>query len=58
MAGNGFNTLRLPLGYWNLIDIEGTPDGPSDVKTRWSNLQRFMKANDYRKWIDKVFDFA
>jgi len=58
MAQGGFDTLRLPLGYWNLIDIEGTPDGPPDSKARWSNLQGFMKAKDYKKWIDKVFDFA
>jgi len=58
MVQQGFDTLRLPLGYWNLIDIDGTPDGPPDVKARWSNLQGFMKAKDYRKWIDKVFNFA
>jgi len=58
MSQGGFDTLRLPLGYWNLIDIEGTPDGPRDSKARWSNLQAFMTAKDYKKWIDKVFNFA
>jgi len=58
MAKAGFNTLRLPLGYWNLIDIKGTPDGPKDSKERWGNLQGFLKAKSYKEWIDKVFDLA
>jgi len=56
----GFNIVRLPLAYWNLIDLPAgeTPDGPAAAKARWANLQRMMPARDYMKWINMVFDFA
>lgn len=60
MAELGFNIVRLPLGYWNLIDLPNgeTPDGPQEAKKRWSNLQKLMPAQAYRKWIDMIFEFA
>jgi len=60
MAEMGFNIVRLPLGYWNLIDLQAgdAPDGPLASKARWMNLQRLMPASEYRKWIDQVFEFA
>jgi len=56
----GFNIVRLPLAYWNLIDLPAgeTPDGPPTAKARWANLQRMMPARGYMKWINMVFDFA
>jgi aryl-phospho-beta-D-glucosidase BglC (GH1 family) len=60
MASLGFNTVRLPLGYWNLIDLpdSATPNGPDAVADRWRRLQNILPASGYRKWIDQVFDYA
>jgi len=60
MAQLGFNIVRLPLGYWNLIDFPdtSTPNGPSEVAARFRSLQNLMPASAYKKWIDKVFKFA
>mmetsp|Transcript_28874 Transcript_28874/g.65264 ORF Transcript_28874/g.65264 Transcript_28874/m.65264 type:complete len:758 (+) Transcript_28874:64-2337(+) len=60
MKEQGFNVVRLPVAYWNLIDLPAgeTPDGPPSAKARWANLQRMMPAQEYMKWINKVFDFA
>jgi len=60
MAELGFNVVRLPLGYWNLIDLphSSTPNGPPEVSARFRNLQNLMPALSYRKWIDLVFQHA
>lgn len=60
MASMGFNTIRFPLGYWNLIDLPAgsTPNGPSAASARWQNLQNIMPANNYMKWINLVFQHA
>lgn len=59
IASLGFNTVRLPLGYWNLIDLPAgtTPSGPE--AGRWQNLQNLQpSASSYMKWIDRVFQYA
>lgn len=59
MASLGFNVVRLPLGYWNLIDLEAgtTPVGP--WRSRWLNLQQLQpSAKSYMKWIDQIFQYA
>mmetsp|Transcript_45655 Transcript_45655/g.141117 ORF Transcript_45655/g.141117 Transcript_45655/m.141117 type:complete len:582 (-) Transcript_45655:51-1796(-) len=58
MAYLGFNVVRLPLGYWNLIDLPGatTPNGIN--ASRWRSLQRIMPAVGYFKWINDVFLYA
>jgi len=58
MAGLGFNVVRVPLGYWNLIDLPGnsTPNGLTP--DRWFALQSIMPAEGYLKWIDRVFAYA
>ena len=60
MAQLRFDTVRLPLGYWNLIDLPSgeAPDGPPDVQARWRRLQGILPARSYRKWIDQVFRYA
>jgi len=60
MASQGFNTVRVPLGYWNLIDFPpgSKPNGPSYVASRWQNLQNIMPSSSYRKWIDSIFSYA
>lgn len=60
MARLGFRIVRLPLGYWNVIDVPagGTPAGPPEAVVRWRALQAILPAAKYRKWIDMVFTFA
>jgi len=60
MASFGFRVVRLPLGYWNVIEVPGggTPTGPPEVVARWRALQEILPAAKYRKWIDQVFKFA
>jgi len=60
MAKLGFRILRLPLGYWNVIEVPGggTPRGPPDDVLRWRALQSILPVAKYRKWIDMVFAFA
>merc|ERR1712232_970542 len=66
MTNKGFNVLRLPLGYWNLINLPGdaTPSGPErterglPVTSRWRTLQRILPAEGYRPYINRVFEFS
>lgn len=58
MSDLGFNVVRLPLGYWNLINLPGSATPNGVAPDRWRGLQDIMLAKDYKKWIDKVFDFA
>jgi len=60
MAQLGFNVVRLPLGYWNLIDFphSSTPNGPPEITARFRNLQNLLPSTSYRRWIDRVFRFA
>jgi len=60
IANSGFNVVRLPVGYWNFIDLPGefTPNVPGFQAHRWLRLQKMMSAKEYRKWIDRVFEYA
>jgi glucan 1,3-beta-glucosidase len=62
MAAHGFNIVRLPLGYWNLMDIPQPQRGititPTGDTKRLLALQSFMSAKDYDRWISDIFRFA
>jgi len=58
MAAFGFNTVRLPLGYWNVIGLPGRSAPNSAGADRWRRLQYIMPAENYTGWIDKVFLYA
>jgi len=60
MAARGINVVRVPLGYWNLVDLPAgaTPNGAGAIGARWRSLQNIMPAASYTKWIDQVFAFA
>ena len=34
MKAMGINVLRLPLGYWHLVDMPGNPNAPGPVADR------------------------
>lgn len=55
----GVNFVRLPLGYWNVIDMDGAPDAPPDDAKRMLNLNTIMpNASYYTPYIQKVMDWA
>jgi len=58
MAKRKFNMVRLPLGYWNLIDVPGNAAPNSFDANRWHNLQAIMPAAKYADWIENAFSFA
>ena len=58
MAGMGINVLRLPLGYWQLVDMPGNPNAPSAAAERWGHLKDIMPAAEYRPYIDQVTQYA
>jgi len=60
MAASGINVVRVPLGYWNLVDLPAgtTPNGAGNMGPRWQALQNIMPAAAYAKWLDQVFAFA
>lgn len=58
MASLGFNLVRLPLGYWNLITLPEGAAPNAQAGFRWRKLQDIMPAEKYRKWIDAVFTYA
>mmetsp|Transcript_899 Transcript_899/g.2562 ORF Transcript_899/g.2562 Transcript_899/m.2562 type:complete len:637 (-) Transcript_899:66-1976(-) len=60
MAQLGFNIVRIPLGYWNLIQLPGsaTPNPPPSLHDRLLNIQKIMPSRTYRKWIDRAFEYA
>ena len=52
----GVNFLRLPLGYWNVLDMPGNPNGPQREADRMGNLSHIMPNSGYYKpYIDKIF---
>jgi glucan 1,3-beta-glucosidase len=56
MKSWGINFLRLPLGYWNVVDMNGNPNAPSADAVRMGNLNTIMPSHEsYRPYIDKVF---
>ena len=58
MKSFGINVIRLPLGYWNLVDMPGNPNAPSSEAIRMGQLKDIMKAADYRQYIDLVTQYA
>jgi len=52
------NFVRLPLGYWNVFDMQYCPNAPSDDSARMCNLKTIMSAASYRPYIDKILGFA
>jgi len=59
MKSWGINFLRLPLGYWNVVDMNGNPNAPSADAERMGNLNTIMPSHEsYRPYIDKVFQYA
>ncbi|CAK0839490.1 unnamed protein product, partial [Prorocentrum cordatum] len=58
MALQGFNTVRLPLGYWELVGLPGNATPNSLSGDRWRHLQYIMPASAYMKWINNVFEYA
>ena len=35
MKRMGFNYVRLPLGYWNVVQPTEAPDAPNSTASRW-----------------------
>jgi glucan 1,3-beta-glucosidase len=59
MHALGINFLRLPLGYWNVIDMTEDPEAPADEASRMGNLSKIMKSSkDYQKYIQRILDLA
>ena len=56
MASIGIDFVRLPLGYWNVVDMTDEPVTPIESESkRLANLAKIMPASEYRPYIDKVF---
>ena len=58
MKSFGINTLRLPLGYWNVIDMPGNPNAPSKEAERMGHLKDIMPAADYKVHLDRVIKYS
>jgi len=59
MKDFGVNFVRLPLGYWNVVDMPYNPNGPVNEAERMGNLSHIMPSSDsYKPHIDKVFEYA
>jgi len=58
IAASGFNVVRLPLGYWNLIEVPFSAGPNSPVGERWRSLQSIMPPANYSRWIHQVFSHA
>lgn len=57
MKKKGFNTVRLPLGYWNLVDLGvAVPEGRYPEK--WRSMQDVINSTSSRRWINKVMGYA
>ena len=55
----GINFVRLPLGYWNVIDMQGAPNArDAQAKERMSHLAEIMPAAGYKKYIDQIIGYA
>lgn len=55
----GVNFVRLPLGYWNVVDMPGNPNAPGNEANRMGNLSHIMpSASSYRPYIDKIMSWA
>lgn len=66
MTDAGFDTIRLPLGYWNLVEDVGAPDcpqakfNPDACPNSWRQrkLTTLLPVKEYTDRIDKIFRFA
>ena len=58
IAIEGFNVVRLPLGYWNVLDVEAAPDAPTHDAARWLALQRMLPASSYTPHIQRTLRYA
>jgi len=59
MQSFGINFVRLPLGYWKVVAMPGTPNAPSFDADRMGNLSTIMPSHtSYRPYIDKIFEWA
>ena len=59
MQSFGVNFLRLPLGYWHVLDMPESPDGPANEAARMANLSHIMPDSSYyTPYIDKIFEYA
>jgi len=58
MKSFGINTIRLPLGYWNLIDMPGNPNAPTSEAERMGHLKDIMPAADYKVHIDNIISYS
>ena len=58
IARLGFNFVRLPLGYWQLIDMATAPNAPDHTANRWLALQKMLPAKAYRPYIERVLRYA
>ena len=58
MKSFGINVIRLPLGYWNVIDMPYNPNAPRDEADRMGTLSEIMPADDYRQYIDKIITYS
>lgn len=48
MKSFGINLIRLPLGYWNVIDMPGNPNGPPEEAERMGHLKDIMPSASYK----------
>ena len=58
MNSFGINVIRLPLGYWNVVDMPYNPNAPSSEAERMGHLKDIMPAASYKKYIDRVIQYA
>ena len=59
MSEFGVNFVRLPLGYWNVVDMKKKPNGPDkEQRERMGNLAKMMPAAKYRPYIENVMRWA
>jgi len=54
----GFDFVRLPLGYWNLVRPMEAPDAPNGTASRWRALELMATPSDYAPFIARVLSFA
>jgi aryl-phospho-beta-D-glucosidase BglC (GH1 family) len=56
----GINFLRVPVGYWNVLDMPTNPySAIASESERLGNLSKIMPdSSHYRPYIDKIFKYA
>ena len=58
IAMAGFNLVRLPLGYWHLVQPRSAPDAPAPTASRWEALQAMLPPDAYAPYIERVLSFS